>query len=116
MPFLLPALGAIGSFFAANAPAIGAAASVAGTGASIGLDIANSSGAPKDLTTPAPVTAPTAPAGPTAPSAPQITAAANTQAATGGGASPAYLQSLLEGNNLAPNTDVLNALRGYTSA
>jgi len=83
MPFLAPVV----AFLAANAPAIGAAASIAGAGTSIGEAIANSSG-PK---TPG---APT----PTPPNAQQLAQqkalvaqqAPNVVGATSGLASPGY--------------------------
>lgn len=83
-----------------------------GAGTAVGEGIASAVGDKKSAVPPAPTTAPTAPTGP---NAPQVAAAANTQYATGGGTSPDYLNTLLNGQGLEPNPSVINGLSGYTT-
>ena len=104
MGFLLPILTTIGSFFAANAPAITAGSALAGAGASIGSTISNSlsSGGTPSVSTPPnvgpllsqPVTTPSP-----GPQPQQVYSAnANEQASTGGsfGLSPQAQSALVD--------------------
>ena len=83
---------------------------IAGISGALGLGEGIASLVSKPKTPTAPTTAPA-----TAPSAPQIATSANTQYLTGGGVSPDYLQSLLNGSGLEPNPNVLSQLSGYTT-
>ena len=96
MPFILPILASVGSFLAANAPAITAATALAGTGVSVGETLANppggGGGATPSLAAPAAPTAPPA----TAPSAAYIASQApNVQSQVGGTLAPASFSEML---------------------
>lgn len=92
MGFLAPVI----AFLAANAPAITAAATLAGTGVTIGETLANQPGGPAQPATPQP-TQPAQPAT-TQPSAAQQAAiqqeGSNVQAATGGSLAPASFSQM----------------------
>jgi hypothetical protein len=113
MAFLAPLV----AFFAANAPAIGAASALAGAGTSIGEAIANSGGAPK-------------PGAPPPPTPPNAQAQQNLNArvgqqepnvvgATSGLASPSYeslIAQILAGTFGQPgSTAAGNAATGFTT-
>ena len=90
-------LGTIGAFFAANAPAITAGASLAGAGTAIGSTIANSVGGPPTSTTPTTPTLPTlTPQQMQQASQQATTAGANSQANTGQGLSPSAQSALID--------------------
>ena len=112
MPFLAPVFAAIGSFFAANAPTIGAISGLAGAGTTVGEAIAH--GGTPSVAPPSSTLAPATTA-PAAPSAPQLSTAANAQAQTGGGVSPGYLSSLLQGGGFGADQGVLNQLQGFVT-
>ena len=101
MPFLLPVFAAIGPFLAANAPAIAAAASLAGAGATIGTDIyqarASSDAQQAQMDALAKAGAPTAQSAATATAqkASVSSAAPNIQSASGGSLSPEYWAGML---------------------
>ena len=96
MPFIIPVLASIGSFLAANAPAITAAATLAGTGVSVGETLSNlpsGGGTQAQPTQPQPSAAA---ASATDPRAALIAAQApNVQSQTGGALAPASFSDML---------------------
>ena len=95
MPFLLPVFAAVGSFIAANAPAIAAVSSVVGTGVSVGETLANQPGGGSPMTTAAATPTAQTPSTTAAQKASVASAAPNIQSASGGSLSPEYWAGML---------------------